>query len=126
MRLPEIFLKMLRIFWRRSVKPIFMEQHSKLGLRLQDLEKIHAVLKKFLPGQKIWAFGSRVTGQQLKPFSDLDLVIMGDEVVSDEMLVRVQNAFEESDLPINVDLAVWKFLPQSLQAQIQKSHIELM
>lgn len=102
-----------------------MELHAKLGLKLQDLEKIYAVIKKYLPGQKVWAFGSRVTGQQLKPFSDLDLVILGNEDIEDVALVRAQNAFEESDLPIMIDLVVWKLLPQSLREQIEKSHIEI-
>jgi predicted nucleotidyltransferase len=78
-----------------------------------------------LPGQQVWAFGSRVTGQQLKPFSDLDLVILGDGDIEDLTLARLQNAFEESDLPITIDLVVWKLLPQSLREQIEKNHIEI-
>ena len=31
-----------------------------------------------MPNRKVWAFGSRATGTT-KPFSDLDLAILGDQ-----------------------------------------------
>ncbi len=38
---------------------------------------VHAILQKNVPDREVWAFGSRVKGTA-KPFSDLDLAIIGD------------------------------------------------
>ena len=50
--------------------------------------------------------GSRVTGHA-KPFSDLDLVVMGDEPLSLTTLAEIRDAFDESDLPFTVDIVEW-------------------
>lgn len=61
------------------------------------------ILNEIVPDRKVWAFGSRVTGKA-KPFSDLDLAIMGDEPLSLETRARLEEAFSESDLPWKVDI----------------------
>lgn len=52
------------------------------------------------------AFGSR-TSPESKSYSDLDLVIMGDEPVGLGTLALIRNAFAESDLPFRVDIIQW-------------------
>jgi predicted nucleotidyltransferase len=43
-----------------------------------ELKLIKEILQRYVPEQTVWAFGSRVHGRQLKPFSDLDLAIITD------------------------------------------------
>lgn len=61
------------------------------------------ILNEIVPDREVRAFGSRVTGKA-KPFSDLDLAIMGDEPLSLETRARLEEAFSESDLPWKVDI----------------------
>lgn len=61
------------------------------------------ILNKIVPDREVRAFGSRVTGKA-KPFSDLDLAIMGDEPLSLETRARLEEAFSDSDLPWKVDV----------------------
>ncbi|MDX8406235.1 MAG: nucleotidyltransferase domain-containing protein [Mariprofundus sp.] len=53
---------------------------------------------------EVRAFGSRVHGRGLKPFSDIDLVIMSKQPVPLEVLGELQEQFAESDLPYKVDI----------------------
>ncbi|GBR61101.1 DNA polymerase beta subunit like nucleotidyltransferase [Acetobacter senegalensis DSM 18889] len=64
------------------------------------------ILNEIVPDREVRAFGSRVTGKA-KPFSDLDLAIMGDEPLSLETRARLEEAFSESDLPWKVDVLDW-------------------
>lgn len=61
------------------------------------------ILNEIVPDREVRAFGSRVTGKA-KPFSDLDLAIMGDEPLSLETRAQLEEAFSESDLPWKVDI----------------------
>lgn len=61
------------------------------------------ILNEIVPDREVRAFGSRVTGKA-KPFSDLDLAIMGDKPLSLEIRARLEEAFSESDLPWKVDI----------------------
>lgn len=61
------------------------------------------ILNEIVPDREVRVFGSRVTGKA-KPFSDLDLAIMGDEPLSLETRARLEEAFSESDLPWKVDI----------------------
>lgn len=61
------------------------------------------ILNEIVPDREVRAFGSRVTGKA-KPFSDLDLAIMGDEPLSLETRARLEEAFSESDLSWKVDI----------------------
>ncbi|MDX1918388.1 MAG: nucleotidyltransferase domain-containing protein [Candidatus Caenarcaniphilales bacterium] len=58
-------------------------------------------------------------------FSDLDLVIYGMKPISKEKLLDAEEAFEESDLPIKVDLLDYQSLSKSFQAIIDRDHVIL-
>lgn len=64
------------------------------------------ILNEIVPDREVRAFGSRVTGKA-KPFSDLDLAIMGDEPLSLETRAQLEEAFSESELPWKVDVLDW-------------------
>ncbi len=64
------------------------------------------------------AFGSRVTGRA-KPFSDLDLAIMGEVAVHAATLAALADDFDESDLPFKVDLVEWAGLVGSFRDVIR-------
>jgi predicted nucleotidyltransferase len=91
-----------------------------VDLPVKDLKIVRHILAGHLPDCEIRAFGSRVTGKA-KPFSDLDLVVM--TTVPVEKVADLKTAFEESDLPVRVDIACWPDLPPSLQEEIRRTGV---
>lgn len=67
---------------------------------------VRDILARHLPGSDVRVFGSRATGTA-KPHSDLDLVIMGDAPLPVTKMRILRDAFEDSDLPFQVDLVEW-------------------
>ena len=67
---------------------------------------ISDILNQYLCGREVMVFGSRASGSP-KPYSDLDIAIMGDEKIDFETQALLRDAFEESDLPFRVDILQW-------------------
>ncbi|MFO7774523.1 MAG: nucleotidyltransferase domain-containing protein [Candidatus Hydrogenedentota bacterium] len=95
-----------------------------LDLEDRHLAMVRAILDAHVPGCEVWVYGSRATGTA-KPYSDLDLVIVGEAPLSVRTLALLENAFEESDLPFRVDVADWASLPESFQAAIRTHAVPL-
>lgn len=77
-----------------------------IDIKPSDLDIVMTILRRHVPDRKILAFGSRVTGKA-KPFSDLDLAVMGDQPLSSAVLGQLNDEFDESALPFKVDIADW-------------------
>lgn len=93
-------------------------------LRPEHLVIVRAILEQYLPGREVRIFGSRASGSA-QPFSDLDLVIMGDEPVPDIALATMREAFDESDLPFRVDLVLWNRAPAPLREVITRTSVSI-
>jgi predicted nucleotidyltransferase len=78
----------------------------KIDAAVLDLNRVREILRKHVPTRKIVVFGSRVTGRA-KPFSDLDLAILGDVALPTATLAALADDFDESVLPFKVDLVDW-------------------
>ena len=89
-------------------------------LTAAQLACVRRILAARLPDREVRIFGSRATGRA-KPYSDLDLVVMGEERVSDLVRAEVAADFEESDLPFQVDLIHWAEAPPSLREAILRA-----
>lgn len=85
-----------------------------------QLQTVREILKKIIPEIGIIAFGSRVHGNNLKPFSDLDLCLMTDKPINIQLLGKLKDAFSESDLPIKVDLVDWSTAEPPFKKIIQE------
>ena len=89
----------------------------------EQMRLVMELANTHLPGVEIWAYGSRVRGNPRR-YSDLDLVAFtnpGQRPLADNL----REAFEESDLPIRVDLFMWDELPESFHDQIRKEYAVL-
>ena len=86
-----------------------------LDLSPRQLDILRAILARHVPGREVRAFGSRVTGRAWR-YSDLDLVVMGDEPLPDLVRANLVADLEESDLPFRVDLIEAPDLPASRTA----------
>jgi len=81
---------------------------------------IKAILKKHFPTCEVRAFGSRVNGKS-KPYSDLDLVVIGLEKIDLKKMFQAEEAFEESVLPFRIDLLDWYAITNSFRKIIEQN-----
>lgn len=84
---------------------------------------ILGLLKRYLPGTTVWAYGSRVKWTST-PKSDLDMVVFpGPD--QKRAVANLKEAFEESDLPFRVDLFAWDEVPEQFRKNIEAEHVVL-
>ena len=77
-----------------------------IDLPPQQIATVKSVLNAIVPGVAVYAFGSRVNGRA-KRHSDLDLALQAEDPLNWQKMARLREAFEESDLPIRVDVVDW-------------------
>jgi type I restriction enzyme, S subunit len=82
---------------------------------------ILTLLKRYLPGVQVWAFGSRVKWTS-RPESDLDLAVFT-TAEQKSAVSALKQALEESDIPFRVDVLVWDELPEKFQKKIHEEHV---
>ncbi|MDR1964867.1 MAG: nucleotidyltransferase domain-containing protein [Planctomycetaceae bacterium] len=97
------------------------------GLTLEpvDLAMVLAILRRRIPDRTVWVFGSRANGKARKN-SDLDLVIQGSEAIPNDLYNQLVEDFDESDLPIRVDLLDWNRIDNDFKPYINKNHVVLV
>ena len=95
-----------------------------IELKTSELELVRKILADTIPNLEVWAFGSRVHRQQLKEFSDLDLVVFTQQCQLLDLGVLREN-LADSDLPFTVDVSSWAQLPDWLQQEILQDHVIL-
>lgn len=92
-----------------------------INLEEKYLTYVKSVLKKYVPHCSVWLFGSRVTNT-IKPYSDIDLVIISDKPIASDTLCFMALEFAESDLPYKVDVAEWLMLDDAFKKIIQSQY----
>ncbi len=92
-----------------------------LDLEARLLREVRRILQEHVPECEVWAFGSRV-GVAAKHFSDLDLAVVSTTALPTRRLALLANAFEESDLPIKVDIVDWQSTSPAFQQRIAEHH----
>lgn len=95
-----------------------------ITLAQAQLKIVKDILFRHLDKTKVCVFGSRATATP-KPFSDLDLVVMGDQPIDSRLLYKIMDDFEESDLPIHVDIVDWHCIDDNFRQIIQRNCVEL-
>lgn len=94
------------------------------GLSATDAALVAHLLRQSGIPRTVCVFGSRVKGTA-RLYSDLDLVVMGDEPLPIDQVVALREAFSESDLSIKVDLVEWASLSLPFRQRIADSLIPL-
>lgn len=92
-----------------------------IDLPENELKKVRVILASHIPGAEVRVFGSRITGKSVK-YSDLDLVAYGTERLPQKQYYQLQQAFQDSDLSIRVDLLDWYRLSPEFQENINKNY----
>ena len=99
-----------------------MIPHSALAMTAEEFSLLQSILKNYVPDFKVWVFGSRVTGAH-KPYSDLDLALVGDEPISIETRAALSDALSNSALPYKVDIVDWASTSEAFQQIIEKQKL---
>ncbi|WP_038327312.1 nucleotidyltransferase family protein [Kingella kingae] len=87
-----------------------------LDISPDELQIVQTILRQHIPQRTVWAFGSRVNGKA-KPYSDLDLAVLGDMSLSlAEHADLVDWCFRNSDLPWKADLVDWCLIGDEFRA----------
>lgn len=90
------------------------------GLKDTQIQFIISKIKQCLyPDQsiQIYVFGSRARGDY-KTYSDLDLLLEGNPPLDNKQLSQLKDLFEESDLPIKVDIVTPENLLDSFKESV--------
>lgn len=99
-----------------------MSDQPLIDARCDHLEIVRALLHRHVPGRQVWAFGSRVTWTA-KAYSDLDLVILGDEPLEPGVLAALKEDFSMSDLPWKVDVVDWAGTSEAFRKIIRNNKV---
>ena len=96
---------------------------------LVDLSPAHLaiverILSDHVPDCEVRVFGSRATWTA-KDYSDLDLAVVGDGPVDRRAIGLLKEAFEESTLPMRVDVLDWHTVSESFRNVIERYYIVL-
>ena len=86
------------------------------------LAAVERILAEHVPECEVRAFGSRATWTA-KDYSDLDLAVVGEEPLDWKTLGRLKEAFEESDLPMRVDVLDWHGISESFRKVIERDYV---
>lgn len=92
---------------------------EKLALKPKHFAELLQILVENAPLAEVWAYGSRVNGNGHEG-SDLDLVVKGEID-----LPQLQEAFQNSLLPMLVDIHQWERLPASFHDNILANYVVL-
>lgn len=94
----------------------------KIDLKSQDWEEICRILATHVPEYPVWAFGSRAKWTA-KAYSDLDLAIIAPQPLSLTKMAAIKEAFDESDLPIRVDIVDWAATSETFRNVIKQNKV---
>jgi predicted nucleotidyltransferase len=95
-----------------------------IAMTVEDLQIVQGILHEYIPNREVWAFGSRVKKSH-KPFSDLDLAVMGSESLSLCEMADLSYAFSHSNLPFKVDVVNWATTESTFQNIIRDQYVRL-
>ena len=95
-----------------------------IDIQDKHLAIIQQILQAYIPNIPVWVFGSRIKGTA-KPYSDLDIVIVGQQKIPQNTYYQIQDAFEESELPYRVDVLDWHRISDEFRALIQQKYFIL-
>lgn len=92
-----------------------------IDLTTEQRNQLSTLLRRFLPGVAVWAYGSRVK-RTARPNSDLDLVAFATPAQRSQV-TDLKEALAESNLPFPVDLHVWDELPERFREIIRQEYV---
>ena len=93
-----------------------------IDLAPHHLETVRRTLAEHVPDCEVRAFGSRAKWEGWD-YSDLDLVVVCGDEQDGRAIPRLKAAFEESDLPIRVDVLDWSAIADDFRKIIESDYV---
>ena len=93
-----------------------------IDLNPNYLATVERILAEHVPDCEVRAFGSRANWTA-KDYSDLDLAVVGEGPLDWRTLADLKEAFEESDLPMRVDVLDWHDTAESFRDVIERGYV---
>ena len=85
------------------------------------LAEIRRILDEHVPDCEVRVFGSRIEGKA-RDFSDLDLVLVGNEKLGWRRIELLKDAFASSDIPMTIEVIDWNVISDSFRAIIENNY----
>ena len=92
---------------------------ASVDLSPDHLATVEAILAEHVPECEVRSYGSR-SAWTAKDHSDLDLAVVGKGPLDRGTLDRLEEAFEESSLPMQVDVHDWHTIPERFCEEIER------
>ncbi len=89
------------------------------------LATVKAILAQHVPGCEVRAFGSRATWTA-RDHSDLDIAVVGHGRLNPRLIAALKEAFEDSDLPMRVDVLDWHEVSDGFREEIERQPVVLV
>ena len=83
---------------------------------------VENILAEHVPEFEVRAFGSRATWTA-RDYSDLDLTVVADGPLHWQTISRLKESFEESRLPMRVDVVDWHSIPNGFREEIRRDYV---
>ena len=99
-----------------------MKDATELNLSESDLRIVLDIVSKRVPDRVVYAFGSRATGTARRR-SDLDLAIDGPTPLTLRQRALLNDDFDESDLPITVDVVDLQAISPEFRQRIERDFV---
>lgn len=99
-----------------------MQSIPDIAITPEQWKIVAAILQKHIPDKTVWIFGSRAK-HQAKPFSDLDIAIIGETPLPIDLLAAMTEDFTESALPFKVDLLDWASVNLAFRGVIESHKV---
>lgn len=87
----------------------------------EELALVQQLISAAFPTVEARVFGSRYSGT-VKPYSDLDIALVGEGKLDWLQVSRLREAFTESSLPYRVDLLDWHAISPTFQDVIEQGY----
>lgn len=95
-----------------------------INVTLQEQIIIQGLITSHFPEVEVRIFGSRYHGTT-RPYSDLDIALVGKEKLDWLKLHRLREAFADSNLPYRVDVLDWHAISPTFQQVIAQGYVIL-
>lgn len=95
-----------------------------IDIRPEQWAIVRSILRRHVSEREVWAFGSRARGTA-KPYSDLDLAILGEAPLGLALSAALAEDFSESDLPWKVDVVDWATTSEPFRRIIERDRVVL-
>ena len=94
-----------------------------MALSKKYKDELISIIHKHLPGCTIYLFGSRALDRE-QPGSDIDIALDAGKIIDHRKLVAIQLDFDETTIPMEMDLVDLHMASQELKDDILREGIK--